>query len=255
MHLSVQLRPWFIKDPPLPLPVALLEARQAGFEGVEIGAHYLDWDQPGDFLALLRGAGLRLSGVHIGGDIFNPENVRRVRGAIDRVATCVQALGAPFVLYSGLLLDGKTPADLESEARVIQLAAQVCARHGLSLLYHNHWWEIEKDYAYLRYIHGHTDPALVSFCLDLGWVYRAGGDPLKALDLLGRRARYFHVRDDSPEQVWKGLGEGSMELIPLLKKVATQNPAWVVIEQDDIAGSVTEAVGASRAYLREKMNW
>ncbi len=255
MQISVQLRPWLIQEPPPAQPDVLAEAKLCGFDGVEIGAHYLDWENPQAFRALLDRLGLKLSGVHIGGDIFNPANVRRVRAAVEQVATCAASLGAPYVLFSGLLLDGATPADLESEAREVQHAAQICARHGLSLLYHNHWWEIEADYAYLRYHLAHTDPALVSFCLDLGWVHRAGGDPLAAVDLLGGRARYFHLRDDTPEQVWKGLGEGVMDLVPLLRKVGALRPAWVAIEQDDITGSVSAAVGASRAYLREKMNW
>lgn len=255
MQISVQLRPWLIQTLAPSLPEVLQQAKQAGFAGVEIGAHYLDWERPQIFRAQLEGLGLKLSGVHIGGDIFNPTNVRRVRAAVEPVADCITALGATFVLYSGLLLEEHTPADPESEAIAIQQAAQVCATRGLKLLYHNHWWEIENDYAYLRYHLAHTDPALVSFCLDLGWVYRAGGDPQQAVDLLGSRACYYHLRDDSPEKIWKGLGEGAMDLLPLLGKVEAQRPAWVAIEQDDITGSVTAAVGASRTYLREKMNW
>lgn len=255
MKVSVQLRPWLIQQPPLPLPAVLAEARQAGFEGVEIGAHYLDWNNPSAFKAELEKHHLRLSGVHVGGDIFSPSNVRRVRGEIKTVADVTASLGAPFLLYSGLLLDPQSPADLASELDAIHYAADVCAQRGLRLLYHNHWWEIENDYAYLRHYLAHADPDLVGFCLDLGWVHRAGGDPLAAVDLLGKRTCCYHLRDDTPEKLWKGLGEGSMDLLPLLRRVDSLSPQWVAIEQDDITGSVQQAVGASRRYLRHHLNW
>lgn len=255
MKVSVQLRPWLIQQPPPELLTVLAEARQVGFEGIEIGAHYLDWNNPSAFKSELNRQHLSLSGVHVGGDIFNPTNVRRVRGEIKTVADVTASLGDPYLLYSGLLLDPSTPADLTSELEAIHHAAQVCAQRGLKLLYHNHWWEIEHDYTYLRHYLAHADPELVGFCLDLGWVHRAGGDPLAAVDLLGKRACYYHLRDDTPEKVWKGLGEGSMDLLPLLRKVETLHPDWVAIEQDDITGSVSDAVGASRRYLRNNMNW
>jgi sugar phosphate isomerase/epimerase len=255
MHVGVQLRPWLIQVPQPGLAAVFAEAASAGFDSIEIGAHYLDWDQPQTIRALLDQHGLALSGVHAGGDIFNPDNVRRVRAQIERVAWIAAAAGAPFLLYSGLLLEEKSPEQLTQELAQIQGAAEACARHGLRLLYHNHWWEIKNQSADLEYYARHTDPALVSFCLDLGWVHRAGGDPLQALERFGGRCPYVHLRDDSPEQVWKGLGQGVMDFTHLLPRLAEQNVEWVVIEQDDIQGPVAAAVGASRRYLRQTMNW
>lgn len=255
MQIGVQLRPWLIQEPVPTLAEVLPEAVKAGYAGVEIGAHYLDWQSPRPLRERLDELGLKLAGVHVGGDIFNMPNVRRVRGEIERVAGCAAALGAPFLLYSGLLLERKSPEERQAELEQINAAAAVCARHGLRLLYHNHWWEIWDDYADLRFYQSRSDPDLVSFCLDLGWVHRAGGDPLQALDLFGGRALTYHLRDDSPQECWMPLGEGNMPLEPLLQKLALLDPAWLVIEQDDIAGGVTESLRANRMYLKTKFNW
>ena len=255
MRVAVQLRPWLIQEPPPTLDAVLAEAAQAGFEGIEIGAHYLDWDHPKAFRTLLDQHGLAISGAHVGGDIFNSQNVKRVRANLERVAACVAATGALFLLYSGLLIEQKTADERAAERDAISAAAQICAQHGLRLLYHNHWWEIAHDYTDLRYYRDHTDPGLVSFCLDLGWVHRAGGDPLKAAVEFGSRAPYFHLRDDTPQQVWMDLGEGVIDFPPLLHKLEELRPAWVVIEQDDISGSVQAAVASSRRYLRKTINW
>ncbi len=255
MRVGVQLRPWLIQQPQPTLAEALAEAAAAGFDSVEVGAHYLDWEQPSVLRDLLNQNGLALSGVHVGGDIFNPENVKRVRTQIQRVAASAAAAGAPFLLYSGLLIEHKPIAEQAAELDAIAGAAEICAQHGLRLLYHNHWWEIAGDFADLRYFRDHTDPLRVSFCIDLGWVHRAGGDVLQAVAEFGTRAPYFHLRDDTPEQVWKGLGQGMIDFPPLLRKLEELHSSWVVIEQDDITGSIAAAVGSSRRYLRETMNW
>jgi inosose dehydratase len=250
MKIGAQLRPWLIQEPPLPMDRILAEAAQAGYEGVEIGAHYLDWAHPQVLTSMLAKNGLCLSGVHVGGDIFNPDNVKRVRANMERVAAYTSEVGAPYLLFSGLLLENKTPDQLQSELGAITRAAEIYTRHGVKLLYHNHWWEITNDYADLRFYQEHTDPDDVFFCLDMGWVHRAGGDLLQALELFGPRAPYFHLRDDSPEKRWKPLGQGVLDYPRLLAKVSALDAAWLVVEQDDISGSVLEELRQCRDYLR-----
>ena len=160
-------------------------------------------------------------------------------------------MGAPYLLYSGLLIEHKTPGELRSELEAISHAAEICVRHSLRLLYHHHWWEIVDDFADLRFYLARTDPELVSFCLDLGWVYRAGGDPMQAMDLCAGRAPYFHLRDDTPAKRWTGLGQGVINFPTLLAEMKERKAEWAVVEQDDITGSVTEALRASRNFLRE----
>ncbi len=255
MRVGVQLRPWLIQEPRPAFETVLAEAAAAGFDSVEIGAHYLDWEHPEDLRAMLARYGLVLSGVHVGGDIFNPENVKRVRAQMQRVARAASAAGAPFLLYSGLLIEQKTSAERSAELDAIVAAADICAEQGLRLLYHNHWWEISGHFFDLRYYRDHTDPQKVSFCIDLGWVHRAGGDVLQAVSEFRGRAPYFHLRDDTPQKIWMGLGQGAIDFPPLLNELEKLQPDWVVIEQDDITGSIAAAVGSSRRYLRETMDW
>jgi sugar phosphate isomerase/epimerase len=252
MRVGVQLRPWLIQEPPPTLGEVLREAARAGYDNVEIGAHYLDWDHPEALRRDLEQNGLSLSGVHVGGDIFSPDNVTRVRASLEKVAGCAAAVGTAYLLYSGLLIEHKTPQELQSELVAINEAAETCARYGLRLLYHHHWWEIARDYADLRVYLAGTDPGQVSFCLDVGWVYRAGGDPLQAMALCAGRAPYFHLRDDTPGQRWMGLGQGAIDFPSILQAMVAQQAAWAVVEQDDITGSVAGALRASLEYLRAR---
>ena len=246
MRLGVQLRPWLIQEPQPTVEAALSEAVQAGFNHVEIGAHYLDWDHPEMLRQSIQACGVSISGVHVGGDIFNPDHVKFVRSQLGRVLSCLTDLDVHNLLFSGLLIEHKTAEELQSELKAITQAAEMCKHYGIRLLYHHHWWEIADDYRDLRFYLAETNPQMVSFCLDIGWIFRAGGDPLKAINLCADRATYFHLRDDTLDHRWVGLGEGVIDYHSLLRGTMARHADWIVLEQDDITGSVTDALRASR---------
>ncbi|AEG50932.1 Xylose isomerase domain-containing protein TIM barrel [Sphingobium chlorophenolicum L-1] len=74
--------------------------------------------------------------------------------------------------------------------------------HGITLGYHNHGFE----FAPIGGTNGwqiltqETDPALVDFELDIGWLGSAGVDPLPFLRRYGKRIKQLHVKDILPPQ-------------------------------------------------------
>jgi hypothetical protein len=46
------------------------------------------------------------------------------------------------------------------------------------------------------------------------------------------------------------LGQGVIDFPRLLAKISVLNAAWVVVEQDDISGSVFEELRQCREYLK-----
>jgi sugar phosphate isomerase/epimerase len=70
--------------------------------------------------------------------------------------------------------------------------------HGLHLSYHNHNPEfapLPGGKTGLQLLLEHTDPALVTFELDVGWVGAAGVDPAAFLQAHHGRFRLMHVKD------------------------------------------------------------
>lgn len=73
-------------------------------------------------------------------------------------------------------------------------------RHGVAFAYHNHNAELapQGETNGLAILLEHTDPALVSFNMDAGWVVAAGHDPVALLRAYPGRFRLMHVKDIAP---------------------------------------------------------
>ncbi len=70
-------------------------------------------------------------------------------------------------------------------------------RHGIKFAYHNHNAEFAAhgDTNGLAILLEHTDPALVHFEMDMGWVVSAGHDPVEILKAYPGRFAMTHIKD------------------------------------------------------------
>lgn len=130
--------------------------------------------------------------------------------------------------------------------------ARRAADEGLTVGYHNHWWELEQR------IDG--TPALEVFAdligdevvleVDAYWSAVGGVDPVGLLERLGDRVVAIHVKDgpmtrDILQQ--QPAGQGSMPLEAILAAAPNARP---VLEFDAYAGDLFDGVAASLAYVR-----
>ena len=153
------------------MPQLLAEIAEAGYAGIEIGAHrFENLDHPVEFLDMVNEAVLHVSGIHSLGKFYFDGDLAYA----ERAADFTKAVNAKFMLVSGDSREGKTPDDYKSMAEVLNRVGELCRERGISYCYHNHWWEIQNDQSDLRAICELTDPDMVSLCLDIGWVECAG---------------------------------------------------------------------------------
>jgi len=245
------------------LPQILEEIAAAGYQGIEIGAHRVDVDakhpeKPGAFRQLIEGCGLVVAGLHTHGALFEAEEVKAACERVEKAAAFAAAVGAPYVLFSGKPKPGKTPAELVQEAAALQQAGQVASRQGAQFLYHNHYWEVEHDYAELRNLMEHTDPQVVSFALDVGWVHRAGGRPAEAAHRFISRVAYFHFKDfrvkDFQHDTWTELGTGYVDFPGVVAAIQGKD-LWITYERDETLANAAESAKISREYLRSLLGY
>jgi sugar phosphate isomerase/epimerase len=135
-------------------------------------------------------------------------------------------------------------------------------RSGLLLAYHNHNVEfapVEGVTGYDLLLAG-TNPALVSFELDVGWVAAAGVDPLVLLRQQMGRFRLMHVKDIDrrtvpnfvARQVPATVGAGILPWASLLKAAVAAGVDQFFVEQEPpYTGSPLDAVRASYDYLAQ----
>ena len=108
----------------------------------------------------------------------------------------------------------------------------------MTFCYHNHWWEILDHGRILREIHERTDPALVSFCPDIGWIRKATPNVLDVLRTMEPRIRLVHLKDYvadglEPKDNETEFGRGIMdfgEAFAFLRGLALDE-LWIVAEQ------------------------
>jgi sugar phosphate isomerase/epimerase len=252
MKIGIQTRPWGPEANQQRLPEVLAEVRAAGYDGIEIGAQHLDITQPAPFRRLLADQGLGLAGIHVGGEIWNPQAVRDALARLEQTMAFAAAASAPHLCFSGAMKQGKSEGELALAAENLNRIGALARNHGLRLAYHNHFWEIEDDCRELRFLRDHTDPDCVSFLLDVAWVHRGGGDPAAVASEFLPRIAYFHLKDCRGTE-WLELGEGDVDLVGVIRVMSGQEFPWAVVEQDETRRAPVDSARMSRDYLRRAL--
>ena len=224
------------------LDAAGLECRSAHVPGVAQGsAHSLS----GDLSPLLRDAE-RIGLTDIVLPMFlMPEGGGPIKGGDDFRARA-KLLGPDDYRRTADLLNGK---------------AALLKAHGLRLSYHNHNPEfatLNGGKTGLQLLLEQTDPALVTFELDVGWVAAAGADPAAFLKAHSGRFRLMHVKDikagSSPNFELKmdpsNVGAGSIDWKTVLPAGLAAGVSHFFVEQEaPFPGTRMDAARAAVAYL------
>jgi sugar phosphate isomerase/epimerase len=97
----------------------------------------------------------------------------------------------------GRLAAQMTLDDWKAMADLLNTAGAKLKKAGLALGYHNHNVEFAPvgGTTGMDYLLKNTDPALVHFEIDAGWVVAAGADPFALLKTHPHRFRQMHVKD------------------------------------------------------------
>jgi len=145
----------------------------------------------------------------------------------------------------------KERGDIEKQAALLNAIAASGAEHGLTIGYHNHWWETENRFdgtTGLEIFADALDPAVI-LEVDTYWIEVGGVSAIELLGRLGDRVRFIHVKDGAvtrDEEDQTAVGSGVLD-IPGILAAAPQ--AQSVVELDAFRGDVFDALRDSFAYL------
>jgi sugar phosphate isomerase/epimerase len=212
-----------------------------GYAGVEVaGFHDLT---PGALGRHIAAAGLQVSAGHV--SLPDP-------GQAGKVLDDQQALGSRSVVVAYLPPETfATEADVAVAADRLKTFAGQAAARGLSLGYHNHWWEFATSFGGRtahQYLFERVDPAVFAE-VDTYWAKVGGADPAAVVRELGERAPMLHIKDgsaDDPRSPMTAVGEGVMDVPGI---VAASAAEWLVVELDRCATDMFEAIEKSHHYL------
>lgn len=134
----------------------------------------------------------------------------------------------------------KTMADWKKIADDFNRLGGICKQNGIGFAYHNHAYSFEtlENQVPQDFLLENTDPALVSFEMDMYWVVTGQKDPAAYLQKYPNRFRLCHVKDrdktvaPAEEEASCDLGTGSIDYPKLLKTAKDNGMEYFIVEQE-----------------------
>ncbi len=110
-----------------------------------------------------------------------------------------KALGAKYVMCAWIPHKGNefTIEDVKKAVEVFNKAGKVLKENGLTFCYHDHGYEFRpyEGGTLFDYMVKNTNPAYVSFEMDVLWTLHGGANPEALLQKYGSRWKLMHVKD------------------------------------------------------------
>lgn len=212
-----------------------------GYAGVELAGQY--GASPAAARRLLDELGLLVAGAHLP----LPRGAQK-----NEVVETAQALGVRRLICAWQPPERFNTADsLKAVCAELNEAASAVRAHGLSLGYHNHWFEHD-HLVDGRPAHDWMTDWLapeVFFEVDVYWVKAAGRDPAAVVRQLGARAPLLHIKDGPARRdvPMTAVGAGTLDFAPIIAAGAAAD--WLVVELDHCATDMLTAVAESYRYL------
>lgn len=172
---------------------------------------------------------------------------------LDPIFSTAKELGIETVIDPAIRDEHWGSADaIASVAEQLNAAAAKAAEYGLTVGYHNHWWELETmiDGRHgLEVLADQLEPG-VRLEVDTYWAKCGGADVTALLATLGDRVLSIHIKDgdgtrDTKTQV--AVGQGSLPVWDYINAVT--HLTYGVVELDDSAGDRFDAIKDSFTYL------
>jgi sugar phosphate isomerase/epimerase len=199
-----------------------------------------------DLRALLDELGMRVAGSHVPLTAWETDR--------DAALATIVALGGQYAVVPYVPPERRGGIDFaKSLAASLNAYAQAAREAGLGFAYHHHAFEFDPlpdgdGVTLFDILTSETDPDLVGIEVDVYWAAHAGVDPTHLLQELQGRVPLVHLKDmgPGPDRPDVPAGEGILRWDDILPAADAAGARWWVIEQDNPADPVADALLAVR---------
>jgi sugar phosphate isomerase/epimerase len=211
------------------MDATLARVAATGYKEVEFAGYFNH--APTDVRAMLAAHGLTAPSSHISVDSLGANWSQTIDAA--------KTVGHEWLVVAFLPNDRRgTIDDYRRTAAEFNRAAAEAKQAGLRFAYHNHDFEfIPSADGKLPYdtLLAETDPALVSFEMDLYWTVKAGQDPLAYFARQPGRFPMVHLKDASaaPERAMRPVGGGTIDFKTILGHASQAGIQHYFVEHDN----------------------
>lgn len=215
------------------------EVETAGFAGLTAS----------DFRRLLDDNGLAAPSAHL--DFSDPGAAFAQAHAL---GAHYAASGSLRALVPGTHEGGMTLEEAHRTAELANRLGEQARRAGLQYVYHNHNFEFASQGDAIGYdvLLENTDPALVQFEIDCGWMVVGGRDPREYFRRHPQRIPMIHVKDFLPpvgaEHPGAELGHGMIDYRPIFAAAEKAGLKHYFAEQEGPFTRMSQLEAARQAF-------
>jgi len=238
LHLPIGLQLYSVRNLlPKDFEGTLHQLAAAGYKEVE-AAGYFD-KTAADFGNALQKAGLKCVSTH--------HQLVQLKSQFNQLIEYGQALGLEYIIcsWAGVHRDPARTGDLNLDdwryvADQFNEIGQKVKGAGMTFGYHNHTVEFGKEngIVYFDELLKRTDPKVVVFEMDCGWVVAGGHNPVEYLSKYPERFPLLHVKDmvKGSDGKWRNvvMGKGTIDYKPIFR--AATGLKHYFIEQEEFEG-------------------
>jgi len=224
----------------------------AGYKEVEAAGYY---DKTAaDFGNALQKAGLRCVSTH--------HNLTQLRSQFDQLIQYAQALRLEYIIcsWAGVHRDPARKGDLTLDdwrfvADELNKIGEKVKAAGITFGYHNHVVEFstEGGVVFFDELLKRTDPKLVVFEMDCGWVVGGGHNPVEYLSKYPERFPLLHVKDMVKQADGKlhnvVMGKGAIDYKTIFR--AATGLKHYFIEQEEFEGDPMVELRKDAEFVRK----
>lgn len=237
-----------------------------GYREVEAAGFYNQ--SPQQVKAAMSSAGLTCVGAHY--------SYNDLAKSLDQTIDFNHAIGTQYIICSfpGLrhpsrlkdpsfanMVRSFTVDDYRFNADQFNIFGEKVAKAGMKFGYHNHTMEFAPQNGVVPYqeLIRLTNPSLVTFEMDCGWVKVGGGDPIDYLRRFPTRISLLHVKDFRPTTTPSSvvnppppaeLGHGTMDYRPIFAAARDTNIKHFYVEQEGFDMPPLDALRIDLAYMK-----
>jgi sugar phosphate isomerase/epimerase len=256
IHFGVQLNAFPIDPNSFASFLGVLgQVKQIGYQGFESSFRNVS----GQFAApvharhAIEQTGLTFFGIHIffPNEQYDQSTHIAAPPVYEPVARGGAALGAKHMILSGAPAPDR--AALQRKIQALDAAGRYARSAGISVAYHNHWWEFESKIGEIDALYTQTDPSLVHFVLDAGHAYHGGADVPTFIRAHAQRIVGFHLRDYRNGKLVT-LGTGTFPLAQVAKTIRQIGwKGWVENEEerDNLSKNGMEVIAPAFRAMKE----
>jgi sugar phosphate isomerase/epimerase len=253
LHVPIGLQLYSVRNLlPKNFEGTLEQLAAAGYKEVE-AAGYFD-KTAADFGNALQKAGLKCVSTHHALPLLKEQFVQLIQYG--------QAIGLEYIIcsWAGVHRDPTRKGELNLDdwryvADQFNAIGEKVKSAGMTFGYHNHVVEFgtENGVVFFDELLKRTDPKLVVFEMDCGWVVGGGHNPVEYLSKFPERFPLLHVKDMVKEPDGKlrnvVMGKGSIDYKPIFR--AATGLKHYFIEQEEFEGDPMTELREDADYMKK----